>query len=651
MDASRQTISQTCANQEESNQRETSLVDLNNILTNQSNAELADKKEGDLLQEMEPFIKIENRSNEKFIEEGSDGELLNQQICLEEDNDDKESYHELKMLSGLQLEGEFVSLDHVEVPEVKPGKRPGTNKRHSTRTLSDLQGKAHEDTRKYLEESYRSELKRINSGECNNHPDMLKRVDQDKLKSQNKVNKRQRDGVPRIHKAKELIDDMVTLVKRRRVVGNKTPETKDHLTEDNQSKTVNKRFIPIHNFMSKANDGTRGLGFPKKRPKQRKPKNLMMKSDEQISSPELIMKDVVNLNEMIGRTYKVNKLNDSYVSICEQEEYTQMRLLGKRGNMADEEQIYFCPTHQHMKIEFLCEKEDCLRELCSKCILEHKSHINHVKHLNDLIKEQFERVEGLDLSTLENEINSGEEKESRKLKDYYEMLNKKLLNGMNLRRGELVLKNNRGRKVLNDMRQFQEQFSIFHNNPRILELASFTSKDCVDLLKSCMTSKEHFQPNTFTIETTASTFQCDRILRDNLSFPSRGLDMNTVSPNKPKYLHWFEWGERVLHLYDIVKNNFRSLKLVNNVKIPNFSRSIMTPDAKIFLLGGEDPGGNARQEVHMFDVDSASDHYVLQPKDPMPHKKYDFALCYLDGDIFVIGGKDSSTGAVDLCEK
>lgn len=35
----------------------------------------------------------------------------------------------------------------------------------------------------------------------------------------------------------------------------------------------------------------------------------------------------------------------------------------------------------------------------------------------------------------------------------------------------------------------------------------------------------------------------------------------------------------------------------------------------------------------------------------MPHKKFDFTLCYLDGCIYVICGKDNSSEVIETCEK
>jgi len=35
----------------------------------------------------------------------------------------------------------------------------------------------------------------------------------------------------------------------------------------------------------------------------------------------------------------------------------------------------------------------------------------------------------------------------------------------------------------------------------------------------------------------------------------------------------------------------------------------------------------------------------------MPHKKYDFSICYLKNSIYIICGKDSVSEVTDSCEK
>ena len=86
-----------------------------------------------------------------------------------------------------------------------------------------------------------------------------------------------------------------------------------------------------------------------------------------------------------------------------------------------------------------------------------------------------------------------------------------------------------------------------------------------------------------------------------------------------------------------------------NFKIPSFSRSLVIPSGRIYLLGGEEPEYFSRKEVYMYD--HALQDNKLYQKANMPHKKFDFTVCYLNGYIYVICGKDSSSDVMDTCEK
>lgn len=313
--------------------------------------------------------------------------------------------------------------------------------------------------------------------------------------------------------------------------------------------------------------------------------------------------------------------------------------------------IHYCEKHTFKKVEFICSFSGCLRELCSMCILDHKEHINAIKHINTHIEEQFETVRHLNLKAIKKDINKAEVIHSDRLdslnQEICQLVNKKF----NSLRNDLILANNRARKRLNDIKRFKEEYQVLQSNPRLIEFNNFGSKSNTELVKSCISYNEMDNECGVSIERNTFLSQLRRILDDNLLVNSPVTDFNTVELDMPKYLHWFEWGERNLHLFDIVEHKSRSIKLINNIKIPNFSRSIVTPQAKIFLLGGEDSEGQPKKEIYMFDLMKLDREHILEPKALMPHQKYDFTLCHLNGYIYVICGKDTTSEAVNICEK
>ena len=113
--------------------------------------------------------------------------------------------------------------------------------------------------------------------------------------------------------------------------------------------------------------------------------------------------------------------------------------------------------------------------------------------------------------------------------------------------------------------------------------------------------------------------------------------MQSSNENDKKVIHWFEWGKRKLHLYDISTNTTECIELDIHFKIPAFSRSILLPDSKIYLIGGEEPEFHARRDMYIFDL--KKNQKKLEMKEPMPYKKYDFAFCYSNKYLYVISGK------------
>lgn len=125
----------------------------------------------------------------------------------------------------------------------------------------------------------------------------------------------------------------------------------------------------------------------------------------------------------------------------------------------------------------------------------------------------------------------------------------------------------------------------------------------------------------------------------HISVFSNRINLNSTSEGIPKYLHWFEWEKKNLHLYDVVNYSHHLIKLIISFKIPVFSRSIMTPQGKIFLMGGED-GEGAKKSVYSIDINQIESVRTLTLTSNMPSKKIDFSLAYIDNFIYVICGKD-----------
>ena len=52
----------------------------------------------------------------------------------------------------------------------------------------------------------------------------------------------------------------------------------------------------------------------------------------------------------------------------------------------------FCANHQGKKVKFICSVKNCLQELCSFCILDHKNHIESISPISQKVQQINELI-------------------------------------------------------------------------------------------------------------------------------------------------------------------------------------------------------------------------------------------------------------------
>jgi hypothetical protein len=247
--------------------------------------------------------------------------------------------------------------------------------------------------------------------------------------------------------------------------------------------------------------------------------------------------------------------------------------------------------------------------------------------------------------------------QSKSLKDFEslaESLKSLLHEKINIFKSKLINEDNAICDSLISIGNFKQHFNLadFNNNFQMLCSSTHNvSFDSLNLLKECIRSKEKSLSNGYCIEDDIITEEFSKILNNNISFMVGTQSYNSTNRSVSKMLHWFEWEKRELHLFDVVKYSYKSIKLIIPFKIAPFSRSIVIPEGKIFLIGGEDPEAGAKKEVYFFNLLTMDTDHSLHAKWSMPFKKYDFTLCYHKGFIYVICGKDSESQIIDTCER
>lgn len=122
----------------------------------------------------------------------------------------------------------------------------------------------------------------------------------------------------------------------------------------------------------------------------------------------------------------------------------------------------------------------------------------------------------------------------------------------------------------------------------------------------------------------------------------------------PSYLHFFQSESKYLHLLrlDTIRKSqkFELIKLDTNIVIPNFHRSIATPNGDLYLIGGA--WGEKEQEkksegIFVFDFKTKELHALASLLIP----RSSHALCYVSNHIYIVGGLAEGQIPLEKCER
>lgn len=298
--------------------------------------------------------------------------------------------------------------------------------------------------------------------------------------------------------------------------------------------------------------------------------------------------------------------------------------------------------HDHSQIvEFICTNRSCFRELCGFCILTHKEHIDDIKKVEEVLRSNVELLEESNLDRKKDELVIKQTESLRELDRLSEALRETLNAKINSLKERLVVENDKVANFLSHFARTRQEMG----KKKTFGLAGLRC------LKDLLRTKKAQRLSKFVIEESLLQNELSKLLSNSVTFASGGVSTNSTGPFVPKILHWFEWEKRDLHLYDVVTYSHRVVKLAIYFKIPSFSRSIITPEGKIFLLGGEDNENGPRRDVFCCSLSQLPGDVTLHPKTPMPSKRYDFALCHHAGFLYVIAGKDGAGHVTNKVER
>lgn len=308
--------------------------------------------------------------------------------------------------------------------------------------------------------------------------------------------------------------------------------------------------------------------------------------------------------------------------------------------------LMLCYRHSDRKIQFICLNRSCLQELCSFCILEHKDHVDEIKPLEDVIKENAHRLAEFQEKDIQESVQKNQEKSFNKIQEFCEKMKQLVFEKINQFKENLI---NHDGKIEHAIEQILSFCSFFKNYSE--DSSGFINEKSLNLIRASILQSDYFKTHFYTVEKEIITRLFEKLLDNNIQISVNGNSMNSTTVDVPKYLHWFEWEKRELHLFDIIENTFQVIKLITTFKTAAFSRSVILPEGKILLIGGQDTNFGAKKDVYCFDITKTKPELNCTILQSMPFKKYDFSVCFHDGFVYVFCGKDSDTMVDDSCER
>ena len=329
-----------------------------------------------------------------------------------------------------------------------------------------------------------------------------------------------------------------------------------------------------------------------------------------------------------------------------------------------ETDFVYCEMHPDSKIEFMCINPRFVQELCSYCILDNKEHINDIFSIKEVVELYRSKMENESVEHLQDNIIDGQSHSLRQLENISERIMTLLRDSINSYKERLIFDDEKLYNSINNVIEFKDHFMNkqngytkdgapnsyrHHQNHSFSRPVNITNKS-LQVLKDCIKNKRADFCNGFVIEEKLLLNQIEDTLQNNISYVHDGCCVNSTAPDIPKVLHWFEWEKRDLHLFNVSNYTHNVTKLVIPFKIAPFSRSIMVPDGRIYLMGGEDKNDGAKRECYVINPFTPDADKTLSTRANMPLKKYDFTLCYLLGHVYTICGKNVNNDIVESCE-
>ena len=133
-------------------------------------------------------------------------------------------------------------------------------------------------------------------------------------------------------------------------------------------------------------------------------------------------------------------------------------------------------------------------------------------------------------------------------------------------------------------------------------------------------------------------------------------ELDSFEPKAPKYLHFFQNDENILHflsLDDLKSKNqtfFQKIPLKIDFKIPPFHKSISLSNGELYLIGGsliDDPQKNKSPFLYKYNFDK----FTLNQVSTLIFPRSSHAICSMGKYIYIVGGFGSKQVMLSECER
>ena len=363
-----------------------------------------------------------------------------------------------------------------------------------------------------------------------------------------------------------------------------------------------------------------------------------------------------------------------------------------------------CIIHPENEITHICLLKNCYKFLCIKCIPTHLTHHGSKKECP--ILEEFHLIKSKSLNSLQILLNNFQKtsknierfiNEDPNLSNLSEKLDgfksEHVLLIDNLR--TLIIKmidthfekikrdfNEMKKKQILVLKEKKKEFeSIYIEIQELYQKINDNDKNVCQNIQNFLSSniEENFINSSLNIEEYLTMRKSYNILkvdenkineiRDSIKNCLFLQEMTIIDENQLKihqpdyyereckrnYLHYFEEQTKNIYLLNIEDysnhlKNFSAIELDINFEIPDYHRSISTPNGDIYLIGGEMTSLEDKPTinlVYLYDFIKKT----LNSKSSMINERNSFGIVYLNEYIYVFGGFDKNDNAMKKCER